>query len=72
MKKFISFLLSFAFAGVFIQQMSGYSSGSYSDGGTTLGARRNNFANGIALGNAVKLRGFADFIYRARMKVVMM
>ena len=62
MKKFVSFLLSFAFAGSLFAQMSGYSSGSYSDG-TTLGANETISANGIALGNAVKLRGFADFIY---------
>ena len=62
MKKFISFLLSFAFAGSLFAQMSGYSSGSYSDG-TTLGANETLTADGIALGNAVKLRGFADFRY---------
>ena len=62
MKKFVSFLLSFAFAGSLFAQMSGYSTSSYSDG-TTLGANETISANGIALGNAVKLRGFADFIY---------
>ena len=53
MKKFVSFLLSFVFAGSLFAQMSGYSSGSYSDG-TTLGANETISANGIALGNAVK------------------
>ena len=42
--------------------MSGYSSSSYSDG-TTLGANETLTADGIALGNAVKLRGYVDFIF---------
>lgn len=62
MKKFVSFLLSFAFAGSIFAQMSGYSTSSYSDG-TTLGANETISANGIALGNAVKLRGYAGFLY---------
>ena len=41
-------------------QMSGYSTSSYSDG-TTLGANETLTADGIALGNAVKLRGYVDF-----------
>jgi hypothetical protein len=61
MKKFFSFLLSLAFAGSTFAQMSGYSSSNYSDG-TTLGANETLTADGIALGNAVKLRGYVDFI----------
>jgi hypothetical protein len=41
--------------------MSGYSS-SQSDG-TTLGANNTLTADGIALGNAVKLRGYVDFVF---------
>ena len=41
--------------------MSGYNSSSYSDG-TTLGANETLTANGIALGNAVKLRGYVNTI----------
>ena len=59
MKKFVSFFLSLAFAGSTFAQMSGYSS-SQSDG-TTLGANETLTADGIALGNAVKLRGYVDF-----------
>ena len=62
MKKFVSFFLSLAFAGSTFAQMSGYSS-SQSDG-TTLGANETLTANGIALGNAVKLRGYVDFMYQ--------
>jgi hypothetical protein len=62
MKKFFSFLLSLAFAGSTFAQMSGYSSSNYSDG-TTLGANETLTADGIALGNAVKLRGYVDFMY---------
>jgi hypothetical protein len=62
MKKFFSFLLSLAFAGSTFAQMSGYSSSNYSDG-TTLGANETLTADGIALGNAVKLRGYVDFIF---------
>ena len=62
MKKFISFFLSLAFAGTTFAQMSGYSS-SQSDG-TTLGANETLTADGIALGNAVKLRGFVDFRFQ--------
>jgi hypothetical protein len=61
MKKFVSLILSLAFAGSTFAQMSGYSSSSYSDG-TTLGANETLTADGIALGNAVKLRGYVDFI----------
>jgi hypothetical protein len=61
MKKFISFFLSLAFAGSTFAQMSGYSS-SQSDG-TTLGANETLTADGIALGNAVKLRGYVDFVF---------
>jgi hypothetical protein len=60
MKKFISFFLSLAFAGSTFAQMSGYSS-SQSDG-TTLGANETLTADGIALGNAVKLRGYVNTI----------
>ena len=60
MNKFISFFLSLAFAGSSFAQMSGYST-SQSDG-TTLGANETLTADGIALGNAVKLRGYVDFI----------
>jgi hypothetical protein len=60
MKKLISFFLSLAFAGTTFAQMSGYIS-SQSDG-TTLGANETLTADGIALGNAVKLRGYVDFI----------
>lgn len=60
MKKFVSFLLSLAFAGSTFAQMSGYSS-SQSDG-TTLGANETLTADGIALGNAVKLRGYVNTI----------
>ena len=60
MKKLISLFISLAFAGSTFAQMSGYSSSSYSDG-TTLGANETLTADGIALGNAVKLRGYVDF-----------
>jgi hypothetical protein len=62
MKKIVSFVLSLAFAGSTFAQMSGYSSSSYSDG-TTLGANETLTADGIALGNAVKLRGYVDFMF---------
>ena len=60
MNKFISFFLSLAFAGSSFAQMSGYST-SQSDG-TTLGANETLTADGIALGNAVKLRGYVNTI----------
>jgi hypothetical protein len=59
MKKIVSFVLSLAFAGSTFAQMSGYSSSSYSDG-TALGANETLTADGIALGNAVKLRGYIN------------
>jgi hypothetical protein len=58
MKKIIGLFLSLALAGSSFAQMSGYSS-SQSDG-TSLGANETSNANGIALGNAVKLRGYID------------
>ena len=64
MKKFVSFFLSLAFAGSTFAQMSGYST-SQSDG-TTLGANETLTADGIALGNAVKLRGYVDFLASMR------
>ena len=63
MKKIVSFLLCLAMSGPLFAQMSGYSTSSYSDG-TTLGANETLTADGIALGNAVKLRGYVDFIFR--------
>ena len=60
MKKLISLFICLAFAGSSFAQMSGYST-SQSDG-TTLGANETLTADGIALGNAVKLRGYVDFI----------
>ena len=48
-------------SGPLFAQMSGYSTSSYSDG-TTLGANETLTADGIALGNAVKLRGYVDFV----------
>jgi hypothetical protein len=62
MKKIVSFVLSLAFAGSTFAQMSGYSSSSYSDG-TALGANETSNADGIALGNAVKLRGYIDTVF---------
>jgi hypothetical protein len=62
MKKLISLFISLAFAGSSFAQMSGYSS-SQSDG-TTLGANETLTADGIALGNAVKLRGYVDFVFK--------
>ena len=62
MKKLISLFISLAFAGSSFAQMSGYSS-SQSDG-TTLGANETLTADGIALGNAVKLRGYIDFLFK--------
>jgi len=59
MKKIVSFVLSLAFAGSTFAQMSGYSSSSYSEG-TALGSNETLTADGIALGNAVKLRGYID------------
>jgi hypothetical protein len=43
--------------------MSGYYNASQSEG-TTLGANETLTADGIALGNAVKLRGYVDFIFK--------
>jgi len=63
MKKFIGLLLSLALAGSSFAQMSGYSSSNYSEG-TTLGANETLTADGIALGNAVKLRGYVNFMYQ--------
>ena len=62
MKKLISLFISLAFAGSTFAQMSGYHSSSQSDG-TTLGANETLTADGIALGNAVKLRGYVDFVF---------
>jgi len=59
MNKIIGLFLSLALAGSSFAQMSGYSSSSYSDG-TALGANETSNADGIALGNAVKLRGYID------------
>ena len=42
--------------------MSGYSSSSYSEG-TALGSNETLTADGIALGNAVKLRGYIDTVF---------
>jgi len=61
MKKLISLFISLAFAGSSFAQMSGYSTSQYD--GTTLGANETLTADGIALGNAVKLRGYVDFIF---------
>ena len=61
MKKIVSFVLSLAFAGSTFAQMSGYSSSSYSEG-TALGSNETLTADGIALGNAVKLRGYIDTV----------
>ncbi len=60
MKKFVSLIVSLAFAGSTFAQMSGYSSSQSS--GTTLGANETLTADGIALGNAVKLRGYVNTI----------
>ena len=59
MKKFVTLILSLALAGSAFAQMSGYSSQS---NGTTLGANETLTADGIALGNAVKLRGYVNTI----------
>jgi hypothetical protein len=59
MKKFVTLILSLAIAGSAFAQMSGYSSQS---NGTTLGANETLTADGIALGNAVKLRGYVNTI----------
>jgi len=61
MKKLISLFISLAFAGSTFAQMSGYSTSQ--SNGTTLGANETLTADGIALGNAVKLRGYVDFLY---------
>jgi hypothetical protein len=61
MKKLISLFISLAFAGSTFAQMSGYSTSQ--SNGTTLGANETLTADGIALGNAVKLRGYVDFIF---------
>jgi len=58
MKKLISLFISLAFAGSSFAQMSGYSTSQ--SNGTTLGANETLTADGIALGNAVKLRGYVD------------
>jgi len=58
MKKLISLFISLAFAGSTFAQMSGYSTSQ--SNGTTLGANETLTADGIALGNAVKLRGYVD------------
>jgi hypothetical protein len=58
MKKLISLFISLAFAGSSFAQMSGYSTSQ--SNGTTLGANETLTANGIALGNAVKLRGYIN------------
>ena len=63
MKKFISLFISLAFAASSFAQMSGYYNSSQSEG-TTLGANETLTADGIALGNAVKLRGYVDFIFK--------
>jgi len=60
MKKLISLFISLAFAGSTFAQMSGYSTSQ--SNGTTLGTNETLTADGIALGNAVKLRGYVDFI----------
>jgi hypothetical protein len=60
MKKLISLFISLAFAGSSFAQMSGYSTSQ--SNGTTLGANETLIADGIALGNAVKLRGYVDFV----------
>jgi hypothetical protein len=62
MKKIVSFVLSLAFAGSTFAQMSGYSTSSYSEG-TALGSNETLTADGIALGNAVKLRGYIDTVF---------
>jgi hypothetical protein len=62
MKKLISLFISLALAGSTFAQMSGYYNSSQSEG-TTLGANETLTADGIALGNAVKLRGYVDFIF---------
>jgi len=59
MKKFVTLILSLALVGSAFAQMSGYSSQS---NGTTLGANETLTADGIALGNAVKLRGYVNTI----------
>lgn len=58
MKKLVSLFLCLVFAGSSFAQMSGY--GSSQSDGTTLGANETLNADGIALGNAVKLRGYID------------
>ncbi|MEL0005077.1 MAG: hypothetical protein VW643_04695, partial [Opitutales bacterium] len=60
MKLFFSFLLSICIAGSVFAQMSGY--GSSHNDGVELGANHTTGAHGIALGNAVKMRGYLSTI----------
>jgi len=60
MKLFFSFLLSICVAGSVFAQMSGY--GSSHNDGVELGANHTTGAHGIALGNAVKMRGYLSTI----------
>jgi len=60
MKLFFSFLLSICIAGSIFAQMSGY--GSSHNDGIELGANHTTGAHGIALGNAVKMRGYLSTI----------
>jgi len=60
MKKLISLFICLALAGSSFAQMSGYSTSQSQ--GTTLGANETLTADGIALGNAVKLRGYVNYI----------
>ena len=60
MKKILSLLLSLSFAGSTFAQMSGY--GSSHNDGVALGANETTGAHGIALGNAVKMRGYLSTI----------
>jgi len=60
MKTIFSFLMSLFFAGSLFAQMSGY--GSSHHDGVALGANETTGAHGIALGNAVKMRGYLSTI----------
>ena len=60
MKLFFSFLLSICIAGSVFAQMSGYGSSHNDD--VELGANNTTGAHGIALGNAVKMRGYLSTI----------
>ena len=60
MKLFFSFLMSICIAGSIFAQMSGY--GSSHNDGVELGANHTTGAHGIALGNAVKMRGYLSTI----------